>query len=409
MDKASDDFKVAASASVPGQRGFDYLVVGAGFAGSVLAERLASQLDQRVLVVDKRPHIGGNAHDRHDDAGLLVHPYGPHIFHTNSAEIFDYLSRFTQWRAYQHRVLASVDGQLLPIPINLDTVNRLYGMQLTTFELRQFLASVAEPREPVRTAEDAVIRQVGRDLGEIMTSALTEVEKAKSITANLTSMEADVADVADDLAGDLAPTLSAEQQQVIEDMLEAAVQTPEPTPEACQRYYDAHKPRFTHGQQAQLRHILFAVTPGVPVQKLAERAEAALLELTHKDAPADRFAQLAAELSNCPSGAQGGDLGWVGPQDCAPELAQFLFMQEGGIAKGLQPRLVHSRFGLHIVDVLDQRPGELAAFDQVQGRIAGELTLQSRATALRQYMLLLVGQARVEGIDLEGADTPLVQ
>ena len=212
-----------------------------------------------------------------------------------------------------------------------------------------------------------------------------------------------------DEAGEGAPALNADQQQVIEDMLDASVVTPEPTPEACARYYESHKPRFTHGQQAKLRHILFAVTPGVPVQKLAERAEAALLELTHKDAPVERFAQLAAELSNCPSGAQGGELGWVGPQDCAPELAQFLFMQDGGVAKGLQPRLVHTRFGLHIVDVQDQKPGELAPLAQVQSRIAGELTLQSRATALRQYMLLLVGQARVEGIELEGADTPLVQ
>ena len=237
------------------------------------------------------------------------------------------------------------------------------------------------------------------DLDAVRERAWGEVLRQEAVRQGL---------LADD-AGELAPTLSAEQQQVIEDMLDAAVQTPEPMPEACQRYYDAHKPRFTHGQQAHLRHILFAVTPGVPVQKLAERAEAALLELIHKNAAAERFAQLAAELSNCPSGAQGGDLGWVGPQDCAPELSQFLFMQEGGIAKGLQPRLVHTRFGLHIVDVLDQRPGELAPFTHVQGRIAGELTLQSRATALRQYMSLLVGQARVDGIDLEGADTPLVQ
>ena len=239
----------------------------------------------------------------------------------------------------------------------------------------------------------------GEDLDAVRERAWGEVLRQEAVRQGLLA----------DTEGDLAPTLSAEQQQAIEDMLDAAVQTPEPTPEACQRYYDAHKPRFTHGQQAQLRHILFAVTPGVPVQKLAERAEAALLELTHKDAPVERFVQLASELSNCPSGAQGGDLGWVGPQDCAPELAQFLFLQEGGIANGLQPRLVHSRFGLHIVDVQDQRPGELAPFEQVQGRIAGELTLQSRATALRQYMLLLVGQARIEGIDLEGADTPLVQ
>lgn len=149
---------------VPGPRGFDYLIVGAGFAGSVLAERLASVLDQRVLVVDKRPHIGGNAYDRHDDAGVLVHPYGPHIFHTNCADIFAYLSRFTQWRPYQHRVLASVDGQQVPIPINLDTVNRLYGLHLTAFEMGPFLASLAEKPEAIRTSEDVVVSQVGRDL-----------------------------------------------------------------------------------------------------------------------------------------------------------------------------------------------------------------------------------------------------
>src|SRR5438270_10119279 len=109
---------------------FDWLVVGAGFAGSIIAERLASQRDEKVLVVDRRPHIGGNAYDRYDDAGILIHQYGPHIFHTNSARVFDYLSQFTAWRQYQHRVLASVDGQLVPIPINLDTVNRLYGLNL---------------------------------------------------------------------------------------------------------------------------------------------------------------------------------------------------------------------------------------------------------------------------------------
>jgi UDP-galactopyranose mutase len=144
--------------------GFDTLIVGAGFAGSVLAERLASQAGQRVLVIDKRSHIGGNAYDRYDDAGVLIHPYGPHIFHTNSADVFQYLSQFTAWRPYEHRVLASVDGQQLPIPINLDTVNRLYGLQLNSFEVEDFLASRAEKIDTLRTSEDVVVSKVGRDL-----------------------------------------------------------------------------------------------------------------------------------------------------------------------------------------------------------------------------------------------------
>src|SRR5205085_11597897 len=121
---------------------------------------LANALGKRVLIVDKRPHIGGNAYDRYDDAGVLIHPYGPHIFHTNSAEIFDYLSQFTQWRPYQHRVLASVDGQLVPLPINLDTVNRLYGLSPTSFEMEQWLESMAEKRERTATSADVVVRMV---------------------------------------------------------------------------------------------------------------------------------------------------------------------------------------------------------------------------------------------------------
>src|SRR5829696_7192693 len=133
---------------------FDYLIVGAGFAGSVLAERLANGSGKKVLICDRRPHIAGNAYDFYNDAGLLVHKYGPHIFHTNSAEVFEYLSQFTAWRQYQHRVLASVDGQLLPIPINLDTVNKLYGLQLSSFQVEEFLGSLAERRDPIRTSED---------------------------------------------------------------------------------------------------------------------------------------------------------------------------------------------------------------------------------------------------------------
>lgn len=145
---------------------FDYLIVGAGFAGSVLAERLASGSNKKVLIVDRRSHIGGNAYDHYDDAGLLVHRYGPHIFHTNSRKVFEYLSRFTEWRAYEHRVLASVDGQLVPLPINLDTINTLYGLKLTSQELEAFFASVAEPRERLLTSEDVVVSKVGRELYE---------------------------------------------------------------------------------------------------------------------------------------------------------------------------------------------------------------------------------------------------
>lgn len=145
---------------------FDYLIVGAGFAGSVLAERLARGQNKKVLIIDRRPHIGGNAYDCHNEHGILIHKYGPHIFHTNSAEIFDYLSRFTDWRQYQHRVRAMVDGRLLPIPINLDTVNELYGLQLTPQGMKEFLESVAEKKEKILTSEDVVVNGVGRELYE---------------------------------------------------------------------------------------------------------------------------------------------------------------------------------------------------------------------------------------------------
>lgn len=143
---------------------FDYLIVGAGFAGSVLAERLASQSDQKILIIDTRSHIGGNAYDHYNEDGILVHKYGPHIFHTNSRDVFEYLSQFTEWRPYEHRVKASVDGQLVPIPINLDTVNRLYGLNLTSFQLEEFFASIAEKIECIKTSEDVVISKVGREL-----------------------------------------------------------------------------------------------------------------------------------------------------------------------------------------------------------------------------------------------------
>jgi UDP-galactopyranose mutase len=145
---------------------FDYLIVGAGFAGSVLAERLARVANRKVLLVDRRPHIGGNAYDCHDRHGILIHRYGPHIFHTNSAEIFAYLGHFTEWRQYQHRVRACVDGRLVVIPINLDTINELYGLNLDPAGMKNHLERLAEPREKILTSEDVVIASVGRELYE---------------------------------------------------------------------------------------------------------------------------------------------------------------------------------------------------------------------------------------------------
>ena len=143
---------------------YDWLIVGAGFAGSVLAERLANERGERVLVIDRRNHIGGNAFDRYDEAGILMHQYGPHIFHTNSRQVLDHLSQFTEWRFYEHRVLGQVDGKLVPIPINLDTVNQLYDLNLTSDELEGWFAARAEWVEEIRTSEDVVVSKVGREL-----------------------------------------------------------------------------------------------------------------------------------------------------------------------------------------------------------------------------------------------------
>jgi UDP-galactopyranose mutase len=174
-------------------RPFDYLVVGAGFAGSVLAERLASQLNKRVLLIDRRRHIGGNAFDELNADGVLMHRYGPHIFHTNSQDIVAYLSQFTRWRPYEHRVLASVRGKLVPIPINRATLNRLYGLSLSTeAEAAAFLGSRAEPVEKIRTSEDVVVSAVGRELYETFFRGYTRKqwgldpsELDKSVTARV--------------------------------------------------------------------------------------------------------------------------------------------------------------------------------------------------------------------------------
>ena len=150
------------------KRRFDYLVVGAGFAGSVIAERMASQHGARVLLIDRRPHVGGNAYDEPNEAGILYHKYGPHIFHTNSDAVVDYLSRFTDWRPYEHRVRAYVRGKLVPIPINRTTLNELFDLDLQTDEeAAKYLASRAEPVDEIRTSEDVVINAVGQELYEL--------------------------------------------------------------------------------------------------------------------------------------------------------------------------------------------------------------------------------------------------
>jgi UDP-galactopyranose mutase len=172
---------------------YDVMIVGAGFAGAVMAERLAADAGKRVLVVDRRPHVGGNAYDCLDEAGILIHQYGPHIFHTNSDEIVAYLSRFTDWRPYEHRVLADVNGILVPMPINRTTLNALYGCNLANeAEAAAFLAARAEPVSVVRTSADVVISAVGRELYETFFQGYTRKqwgmdpsELDKSVTARV--------------------------------------------------------------------------------------------------------------------------------------------------------------------------------------------------------------------------------
>jgi peptidyl-prolyl cis-trans isomerase C len=193
----------------------------------------------------------------------------------------------------------------------------------------------------------------------------------------------------------------------IEALLEQSVPLPDPSEEACRRYYAAHEPTYRTGERVRVRHILFAVTPGVDVVALRKRAEMAMLEVRCFDGSASpTFAALATKMSNCPSGAERGDLGWLSGADCAPEFARELF---GHVEVGVLPRLVHSRFGLHVVEVLEREPGVAQPFEAVHGAVRMALRRQTYVTALRQYLQVLAGNAVVEGVDLSAADTPLVQ
>ncbi len=172
---------------------YDYLIVGAGFAGSILAERLASQTQARVLLIDRRPHIGGNAYDELNADGILYHKYGPHIFHTNSDQVVEYLSQFTEWRPYEHRVLAVVRDKTVPIPINRTTLNALFGLDLKTDQdAADYLASRAEPVADIQTSEDVVVNAVGRELYELFFQGYTRKQWGldpsqldKSVTARI--------------------------------------------------------------------------------------------------------------------------------------------------------------------------------------------------------------------------------
>jgi peptidyl-prolyl cis-trans isomerase C len=193
----------------------------------------------------------------------------------------------------------------------------------------------------------------------------------------------------------------------IEALLERNLNVPEPSEEACRRYHAAHEAAYRTGERVRARHILFAVTPGVDVVALRKRAEPVFLGVRcHDGQAADLFADAARQWSNCPSGKLGGDLGWLESADCAPEFARELF---GRAEVGVLSRLVHSRFGLHIVEVLEREPGVAQSFESVRGAVAMALRQQAFVTALRQYLRLLAGEAVMEGVELDAADTPLVQ
>ena len=207
-----------------------------------------------------------------------------------------------------------------------------------------------------------------------------------------------------------APVLSAGARRIVQDMLESALTVRTPTQAECRFHYDTNPEQFWRGRLVHARHILFGAAPGADMHALSIRAEHALVELSGGKAPPGHFAQLARELSNCPSGARGGDLGWFGPDECAPELANELFHQKNPMhGMGLHPRLVHSRDGFHIVEVLGRKQGRRIPFDEVCIGIGQQLAQHSRERTRRQYLRLLAGRALIEGVRLDEAAPPLFQ
>ncbi len=234
--------------------------------------------------------------------------------------------------------------------------------------------------------------------GELRQRACTELLRQAAQAAGL--LAASDAATEDGVTSDAASA-------AIEALLERTLAVPEPSDEDCRRHYAAHQGRYRSGERVRVRHILFAVTPGVDVAALRKQVEPVFLDVRcHDGQVADRFADTARQWSNCPSGADGGDLGWLSAADCAPEFARELF---GRIEVCVLPRLVHSRFGLHVVEVLEREAGVAQTFESVRGAVANALRQQAFVTALKQYLQLLAGEAVVEGVEIDSADTPLVQ
>lgn len=250
--------------------------------------------------------------------------------------------------------------------------------------------------------------RVGDDLLHPQPEQLTEAERRQLASLALLRLAAIEDGLLD--ADDPAPSdgvISEAAADAIDRWLEQAIQVPDPDEAACRRFFAAHPARYAQGERVQARHILFAVTPGVDVQALRQRAEQVLLSV--RSAP-DTFAQQARSTSNCPSGEQGGELGWLNADDCAPEFARELFGQDEAQAHiGVLPRLVHSRFGLHVVEVQARENGVQPAFEQVQQAVAQSLRQQSFATALKQACAVLAARHEVEGADLDAAASPLLQ
>jgi peptidyl-prolyl cis-trans isomerase C len=253
-------------------------------------------------------------------------------------------------------------------------------------------AITLEPAAPIARINGVALHEPGEQLPaeELRQRGCTELLRQKAVALGI--------------GGDTTT-------QAIDTLLEREISVPEPTEDACRRYFDASPARFAHGERLSLRHILFAVTPGVDVKALRMKAEALLLDLRCADdaageAAGDAFASAAARWSNCPTGASGGDLGWVTQAECAPEFARQVFAQQ---TIGILPRLVHSRFGFHVIDVRAREPGVEPAFEDVRAAIALRLRHQTWANALRQYLQVLAGSATLENIELNASDSPLVQ